>query len=74
MQITKDEFTIWKAMPETQKAFETLDVEIRALKEELAMGGTIDFESSDRTAINTAIVVGRIRGLHSLMQMEHEDQ
>ena len=74
MGITKDEFAIWKAMPETQDALRVVDEEIAQLTASLTTGGTIATDSVDRTALNTAIAVGRIKGLRKLIEMEHEDQ
>ena len=74
MGMTKDEFAIWKAMPETQEALKVVDEELGELVASLSTGGTIDTESVDRTALNTALAVGRIKGLRKLIEMEHEDQ
>jgi hypothetical protein len=74
MGITKDEFQVWKAMPETQEALKVVDDEIKELVGALSTGGTIDTESCDRTLINTLLAVGRIKGLRKLIEMEHEDQ
>ncbi len=72
--MTKDEFEIWKAMPKTQEALKVADEEIDQLTASLASGGTIDTDSIDRTALNTALAVGRIKGLRKLIEMEHEDE
>ena len=72
--MTKDEFAIWKTMPETQDALKIVDEEIGELMASLGNGGTIDTESVDRTALNTAIVVGRIKGLNKLKELEHEEE
>ena len=72
--MTKDEFAIWKATPETQEALKVVDEEIGELMASLVSGGTIDTDSIDRTALNTSIAVGRIKGLRKLIEMEHEDQ
>jgi hypothetical protein len=73
MGITKDEFQVWKAMPETQEALKVVYLEIAEIKESLATGGTVDTYSVDRTALNTATAVGRIKGLRKLIEMEPED-
>ena len=72
--MTKDEFEIWKAMPETQEALRLIDDEVGELMAALASGRTIDTDSIDRTALSTAIAVGRIKGLNKLKELEHEDE
>ena len=74
MQITKDEFVIWKAMPETQDVFRRIHRHIEELADELARGATVNSESINGTAINTALVVGEVAGLNSLVEMEHEEE
>jgi hypothetical protein len=74
MGITKDEFQVWKAMPETQEALKVVDMEIKELVDALSTGGTINTDSIDTTLINTLFAVGRIKGLRKLIEMEHEDQ
>jgi len=71
--VNKDDFYSWKHLPETQEAIEALNAEVEELKEWLASGATISGDSYAKTAIDTSLVVGRIRGLRSLLNMEHED-
>ena len=74
MQITKDEFTIWRAMPETQDAFRRITRHIEELGAELSRGATVSADSMNATALNTALVVGEVAGLESLILMEHEEE
>jgi len=71
--VDKDDFYSWRSLPQTQEAIGALEAEVEELKEWLAMGHTISGDSYAKTAIDTSLVVGRIRGLRSLLNMEHED-
>jgi len=72
--MTKDQFHVWRGMSETQEVLGALDVEIEELKEWLAQGATISGDSYAKTAIDTSLVVGRIRGLRAILNMEHEEE
>jgi len=74
MEISKEQFEYWKSLPETQTIFKTMHQELNEMIEYLAEGGTIDVESSDRTALLTTGLVHRIRGLKSLLGMKHEEE
>jgi len=74
VELTRDDFEIWKVMPETQAALGVVAEEINQLTAALTTGGTIDNNSIDRTALSTALAVGRIKGLRKLIEMEFEEE
>ena len=70
--MTKEEFHVWHGMNETKEVIAALEAEVEELKEWLAQGATISGDSYAKTAIDTSLVVGRIRGLRSLLNVEYE--
>ena len=63
MELTKDEFTVWRAMPETQAFLKEVDEQIEELEGCLGRGQTVNTTSNASTALSTALMVGEIRGL-----------
>jgi len=74
MEISKEQFEYWRSLPETQHIFEILKEEEAQLVDFLVIGGTIDAESVEKTALQTTALVHRIRGLRSLIMMRHEEE
>lgn len=54
--------------------FRELDNQRQQLCEHLALGGTINNESADATLANTCLVVGEIRGIDRLKNIDWEDE
>ena len=63
MELTKDEFTVWRVMPETQAFLKEVDEQIEELEQSLGGGMTVNTTSNSSTALSTALMVGEIRGL-----------
>ena len=70
--MTKEQFEYWKSLPETQEIFKAIHEEVARLTQHIAMGGTVSYDSVDRTAIQTAGYSGRIQGVSELINMDSE--
>jgi len=73
VKLTPDDFEVWKAMPQTQAFMALVDEEIKEITEEIIDGRTIDLDSANLTAMKTAGMIGRIRGLMKLRDLEVEE-
>lgn len=70
--ITKDQFEYWRSLPATEAILEEIKKEEREIMEYLALGKTLDMTSMERSMMETAKLVGRLRGLRSLLNIEYE--
>lgn len=69
MELTKADFSDWKEGPVTRRVFALIQARRDTVKEALARGETL----GENTVINTASLVGYIRGMDELLAVEFED-
>ena len=69
MTISKEEFSEWKNDKVTMAIFQVLDTLRTGYMMQLANGATL----GDKTAEETAKVVGRIQGINDLMLVDYEE-
>lgn len=73
MEIPKaqlENLEVWQSHPMTQWFFEQIDRERREAQEYLGKGGTVDIESADTTAMQTAKHYGYVSGLDFCTEFE----
>ena len=68
--LSKEDFQAWMNDPVTMAVFNELQTVKIHLQNQLANGTTLNRSSVDSTSIETALLVGRIAGLNTLLNME----
>lgn len=63
MELTKEQFEYWKRLPETKIILGIVAQYAEECREQLASGGLLDCSSAEKTALETAKMVGVIQGL-----------
>jgi len=71
--MTKEQFQLWKSLPETQEILELQHKQITLLKDYLGLGGCIHPESIEATMIETIGTIGRIKGLSTMFELDFEE-
>ena len=72
MIINKKDFAEWLHNPVTEAYFEAVQYKLKLIEKGLAEGLTLNSESVDNTALQTARMVGEAIGLQSALQVELE--
>jgi len=70
MAITKNDVEDWKASEITQAWFQGIYQKIADIERVLSSGGTLNADSAENTAINTAQLVGRAQGLRDTLDID----
>ena len=70
--INNESLAGWKADPVTLQIFKEIEAMITELSNALSDGQTIS-ESSGQTALQTARVVGEIKGLSQILNISYEE-
>ena len=65
--ITLEDYHSWLAHPVTQAVKASRDKDIKEVSEFIASGGTLDGDSTNSTALQTALQVGYIKGLREAL-------
>jgi hypothetical protein len=74
IQIPKDHMAEWLSHPVTKKVFESLR-KVRADHQSvLNDGGTLDTSSAEKTALQTALLLGKISGINVLIETVIEEE
>lgn len=71
--MTKEDFIGWKNEPITIEIYKKLEETKQALVDGLAAGQTLS-TLADETHGNTSIMIGHIRGLNQLLNINYEDE
>ena len=74
MDLTKDQLAEWKSNLSTREIFKILNKDLQEMKNSLLQEGTLSRESVEATAINTAHLLGEIRGLEHVLNFIIEDE
>lgn len=72
-ELSKETFGMWKTLPITQAVIEGLREEKQNLMEMLSTGQTLTGKSGD-TAEATAQIVGMIKGLDLILNIEYQEE
>lgn len=70
---TKDQFAQWKTHPVSEWFFLSLQKRIHDLSEDLILGTTVDSDSVDRTAIQTARIQASAQTLYEVHTAQWEE-
>ena len=70
---TKDQWATWKANPVSAWFFAGLQQELQKLTEDFIMGGTVNTDSVDSTALNTAVRHAETKTLYMVGHAHYED-
>ena len=72
--MTREDYELWKNMPQTQEIMGKINEAITRHAENLANGFTLRTESAEATAIETAKAVGTIQGMGEIFSEDFVDQ
>ncbi len=72
-ELSKETFGLWKTLPITQEIIKGLRAEKAVLIEALCSGQTLTGDAGT-TAEETAKVVGMIKGIDLILNIEYEDE
>jgi hypothetical protein len=74
MELTKEQFEVWRVHPITEEVFREVGNIRDGLKESLAEGRFLDVDSPHKTAMRTAEIVGHISGLDELLNISFAEE
>ena len=74
MTIDNDAMRAWLTYPTTQAVFKELKAEREALTEAILDGTILDLESVGKTGTKLTYLLGRIKGLNSILNMTIVDE
>ena len=63
MELTKEQFEYWKHLPETKIILDIVAQYAVECRDQLASGSLLDCSNAEKTALETAKMVGVIQGL-----------
>jgi heptaprenylglyceryl phosphate synthase len=72
--IPKEHLQQWLGDPITKKVFEKLAEVRKSHQDLLCVGGTVNMESTESTAMRTVRVLGIISGMNLLLEMTAEEE
>jgi hypothetical protein len=72
--IDSDAMRAWLTYPTTQAVFKELRAERDAITEAILDGSTMDLSSAESTGLKTTFLLGRVKGLNSLLNMTIEGE
>ena len=71
--ISKEELISWSHNPTTIKIKELLNAGKKELESMILDGASLDCESAEKTALRTALMLGELKGLNTLLNLEVEN-
>jgi hypothetical protein len=72
--IDSEAMKAWLTYPTTQAVFKELRADRDAISNALLDGSTLDLSSAESTGMRTSFLLGRIKGLNTLLNMTVEGE
>ena len=74
IDITREQFEMWRKSPETVAILQLVEAYQQECMEMMSTGSTLDRQSTDRTALATAELVGKIQGLGFILGIDYRNE